>query len=170
MRIADLLLSELEHEARLTRRALERVRPDLADWKPHPRSMSLSQLASHVVELPLWVVSTLDRDELDIGTPAGAGGDAPHLTTAETLIETFTTNVEKASSALATASDEDLLKPWALLSNGTLLMREPRFRVVANDVLNHLVHHRAQLTLYLRLNEIPVPGLYGPSADESKDS
>ena len=169
MRIADLLLSELEHEATLTKRALARVRPELADWKPHPRSMSLSQLASHVAELPLWIVSTLDRDELDIGAPA-ADGEAPRLTTPQTLIGTFNTNVDKARRALGTASDEDLLKPWTLLSNGRVLMREPRFRVLAGDVLNHLVHHRAQLLVYLRLNEIPIPGLYGPSADESKNS
>jgi uncharacterized damage-inducible protein DinB len=166
MTLAELLLTELEHEAPLTIRVLERVRPELAAWKPHTRSMSLGTLGSHIAELPRWVLATLDRDALDIGEAAG-DGDAPLLVTPAAVVAEFTRNIDDARRVLAGATDEHLCQPWSLLQNKQHLSTRPRYRVLMQDVINHIVHHRAQLTVYLRLNEIPVPALYGPSADES---
>ena len=164
--IARSLLQELEFEAPSTRKTLERV-PDKFDWKPHAKSMSLGRLAQHLSEIPHWTVETISKDELDLAPP----GAPPHqpaapMTSRSQILESFDKNLSEARAALQSASDEHLMKPWSLKMGGKTVLTMPRVAVVRNFVLNHTVHHRAQLGVYLRLNDVPVPSVYGPSADE----
>jgi len=164
--IARSLLQELEHEAPNTRKTLERI-PEKFDWKPHAKSMSLGRLAQHLAEIPHWTVETISKDELDLAPP----GSPPHqppppLTSKTQILETFDKNLSEAKAALSATDDEHLMKPWSLKMGGKTILTLPRVAVVRNFVLNHNVHHRAQLGVYLRLNDVPVPSVYGPSADE----
>ena len=163
--ITELLVAELDREMVGTRRTLERVPEGQNDWKPHEKSMPLGDLARLVAIMPRWIVSMLTEDQLDLATP---GQYAPRRSdsTAE-LVRAFDEAVEAARVALAATTDERLQKTrWRLLLNDQELSNETRYEAVRFSALNHLYHHRAQLTTYLRLNEKPVPSLYGPSADE----
>src|SRR5881628_1117615 len=156
MPLAELLLPEFDEEMTVTRRVLERVPDGKASWKPHPKSMTLGRLATLVAELPGWVVNTITRDELDIMPP---GGPPPKF-------EALDRNAAAARAALAKAPDAEFKKPWAFKVGGRTVATNPKFTVYRRTVLNHLVHHRGQLTVYLRLNGAPVPAVYGPTADE----
>jgi uncharacterized damage-inducible protein DinB len=164
-RIAELLLAELEREGVGTRRTLERVPEGKDDWKPHEKSMPLGYLATLVAVMPSWIVSIVTQPELDIG----GGGELqsrPPRTNRE-LLEAFDKAMDGAREALGPASDEHLTTTsWRLLVNGRVVSEQQRYEALRDGALNHWVHHRAQLTVYLRLNDIPVPSLYGPSADE----
>jgi uncharacterized damage-inducible protein DinB len=165
MSLSQSLLPEFDHEAANTRKVLERVPEDRPDFKPHPKSMTLARLAGHVAELPVWAGRTLSSDSLDIqpGTP----GQKPHvMTSRKELLEFFDKNVSEARAAIAAASDEDFSKPWTLLAAGRKVFTLPKSAVLRSFVLSHSIHHRAQLGVYLRLNDVPVPSIYGPSADE----
>ncbi len=167
MGLSDALLPEFDMEMANTRRTLERVPEDKFDWKPHPKSTAMGGLATHLRNIPTWVNYTVDEDSLDLapgGVPLALA--APVKSTAE-LLETLDSNVAKARAAIAGASDQDLFKMWALQRNGNTLMTLPKIAVLRGFVLNHNIHHRAQLGVYLRLNDIPVPAIYGPSADEN---
>lgn len=167
MGLSDALLPEFEHEMTTTRRTLERVPDDKFDWKPHEKSTDLGGLATHLANLPTWVGHTLNNDTFDIAPPGqGPLRAAPKHTREEVLAE-FDRNVAAARESLSSASDERLLGPWSLLRGGEKMMTLPRAAVLRSFVLNHTIHHRAQLGVYLRLNDIPVPSVYGPSADES---
>lgn len=164
--LIELFQSELEAEAALTRRVLERVPEGRNDWKPHPKSMPLGYLAVLVATLPGWVELTLLQDELDlqpVGKPSSAA--KPVETNAE-LLKAFDDAVERGRQALTITKDEKLHTPWRLLVAGNIVMEQPRLQVLRHSVFNHLAHHRGQLTVYLRLNEQAVPSIYGPSADE----
>lgn len=163
MSISETLLPELDHEMATTRRVLERVPiAEKGDWKPHEKSMTLSRLANHVAELPGWLTVTLTSESLDL-----AGYASPSHATNEELLASFDALVSAGRAALAAASDEDLFVPWALGMGGQEFFKIPRVAVLRTWVFNHIVHHRGQLTVYLRELGVPVPSIYGPSADES---
>ncbi len=167
MAISQALLPEFDQEMANTRKTLERVPDDKFGWKPHEKSGTTGWLAGHVAMLPGWIPITLAQDSLDINPPGGAGFKPPAMNSHADLVAVFDQNVKQARSALAAATDEQLLKPWTLLSAGQKLFTMPRIAVLRGFVMNHLIHHRAQLTVYLRMNNVPVPALYGPSADEN---
>jgi uncharacterized damage-inducible protein DinB len=167
MGLSESLLPEFDHEMANTRKTLERVPHEKFDWKPHEKSMAMGGLATHLSNIPTWAVYTIDQDSLDL---APDGEPLPHaeLAKSETeLLALFDTNAAKARAAIAGASDAELFKPWKLLSNGNTILTLPKIAVLRSFVMNHMIHHRAQLGVYLRLNDIPVPPIYGPSADES---
>ena len=166
MAIRDSILLEFDHEMANTRKTLERVPEGKPAWKPHEKSMALARLAGHVAEIPGWVVQTLERDSLDIHPAGGSVGQVGVMTSRKQLLETFDENVAAARAALSKATDETLMKSWTLHSGGKAIFTLPRTAVLRSFVMNHLIHHRAQLGVYLRLNDLPVPALYGPSADE----
>ena len=166
MSIADSFLPEFDQEMAGTRRTLERVPSDQGAWKPHPKSFPLGHLAQLVARLPGWAVATLKQLELDLDPPGGGGPPGYTLETTETLLRTFDENVKAGREAIAAASDKDMMVPWSLKRGGHTLLTMPRVVVLRSSVMNHIVHHRGQLTVYLRLLDVPVPALYGPSADE----
>ena len=166
MPMTDALLPEFDHEMANTRKVLERVPEDRLDWRPHPKSWTMGALATHLATLPWWAVETLQRTELDI-MPGGKPGPSPaEVKSRSELLERFDKNVGAGRAALAGTADAAMFQSWTLLSNGQAIMTLPRAAVLRSFVLSHLIHHRAQLGVYLRLNDIPVPSIYGPSADE----
>jgi uncharacterized damage-inducible protein DinB len=164
--IATGLLNELEMEMPNTRKTIERIPKDF-DWKPHSKSMTIGRLSQHLAEIPHWAVDAISADELDLAPPGGPPHrPAPQMTSTAQILEAFDKNVTDAKAALASTNDDHLMKPWSLKMGGKTILTIPRVAVIRNFVLNHNVHHRAQLGVYLRLNDIPVPSVYGPSADE----
>jgi len=161
--LAAALLPELDAEATTTRKCLERVPVPKLDWKPHAKSMSLGDLATFVAVLPSWITTTIAQNELDLSGPPQM---AERMTSAKALVELFDRNVAEARQALRGASDDHMLGPWTLISEGKKLFTQPRLAVARIFAINHLVHHRGQLSVYLRMNDVAVPSLYGPSADE----
>ena len=166
MAIAQSLLPEFEVEMANTRKTLERVPDDKFDWKPHAKSGSMGWLAGHLANLPLWAVITLQQDSLDIAPAGGQPFKLPETNNRKQLLDVFDENVANAKKGIAAASDEQLMRPWSLLKTGQTIMTMPKIAVLRSFVLNHIIHHRAQMGVYLRLNNIPVPSIYGPSADE----
>jgi len=166
MPIRDALLPEFDQEMANTRKTLERVPEDKFGWKPHPKSWPMGSLATHIANMTGWAVDTMTKDSFDIA-PAGAPPykEEP-VTSQKQLLERFDKNVTAARAAFAQANDEAYFKPWSLLKAGQPLFTMPRIAIVRSFVMNHVIHHRAQLGVYLRLNDIPVPAIYGPSADE----
>ena len=167
MAIAEALLPEFDQEAAGVRRTLERVPADKFDWRPHEKSGTMIWLAGHLANLPAWAPLTIGQDELDLAPGGESMPQAPEPASVEELVATFDRHAAAARAAIAGASDEELMKPWSLLSNGQVLMTLPKAAVIRSFVMNHLIHHRAQLGVYLRLNDVPVPSIYGPSADEN---
>jgi uncharacterized damage-inducible protein DinB len=161
MKMTDLFLGELERETGSTRRTLERVPEGRYDWKPHDKSMVLGSLAELVARLPSWTVFTIKQDNLEL-----AIYKSQPLRTTRELLKEFDQSVAGAREALANTTDEHLLKPWQLLIGGRVVLEQPRHVVLRDSVFSHLAHHRGQLTVYLRLLDLPVPAIYGPSADE----
>jgi uncharacterized damage-inducible protein DinB len=166
MKMTDLFLAELEREAAATRRTLERVPEGRPDWKPHEKSMTLGRLATLVATLPSWVVMMVNQDELDMNPTGAANFRPPELHGRGALVEALDSGVAAARAALAGTTDEHLMTPWRFLVTGRVVSEQPRHIMLRDAVFNHLAHHRGQLTVYLRLNEAPVPSIYGPSADE----
>jgi len=164
MKLTQLFLDELDREAPRTRHALDRVPAGRDEWKPHAKSMPLGRLAGLVASMPSWVTLIITQDELDL-TPAGGGGQSQQPAAA-TLAATLDQHVARARESLRSTTDEFLLTTnWRLKAGGQVVMNQPR-HVVLRDTLNHLAHHRGQLTVYLRLLDQPVPAIYGPSADD----
>lgn len=161
--IAAGLLPEFEREMAATRACLERVPMADSGWKPHPRSMSLGQVSTFLAVLPSWTTTTIGQASLDLAGPPQAPTPP---TSRDALLELFDRNVADARAALAGASDHHLTEAWTLCQDGKTLLELPRIVVLRSFVMNHLVHHRGQLTVYLRMLDVPVPALYGPSADE----
>lgn len=159
-----MLLPEFDHEASLTRRTLERVPFDRADWKPHEKSYSLKDLAVHLADIPSWVDATVNQDVLDFDGPYEPGSPD----SVEELLGIFDRNVASARAALEKATAEEMGKTWTLRSNGEVVLSMPKAAVLRGFVLSHAIHHRAQLGVYLRLLDVPVPSTYGPSADEGQ--
>jgi uncharacterized damage-inducible protein DinB len=165
MFIRDTLLPEFDHEAATTRKVLERVPEDKFGWKPHPKSWDAATLASHVANIPSWVGETLNRDSLDLAATDGPKPE-PAATSRQELLDRFDRNIAAARAALAAAENEQFMQPWSLKNGEQTVFTLPKAAVIRSWVFNHSVHHRAQLAMYLRLNDVPVPAIYGPSADE----
>ena len=159
------IIAELQHESAVTRTVLERVPSEKFGWTPHEKSMSFGKLACHIAEMYLWFDSTLNDTELDFAKFDYKPFEAE---TTEQLLEFFDANVQAAIGHLQNASDEDLMVNWAMRNGEEVYFSMPRIQVVRAFMLNHIVHHRGQLSVYLRLNDIPVPSIYGPSADEGQ--
>jgi uncharacterized damage-inducible protein DinB len=167
MALSEALLPEFDHEMANTRKSLERAPEDKFGWKPHAKSPTLGWLATHLAMLPGWAVYTLEQDSLDLAPPGGPAPAPPREAKSRAeLLEMFDRNTSQARAAIAGASDQRLLEPWSLLRGGTVILTMPRTAVLRGFVMNHSIHHRAQLGVYLRLNDVAVPALYGPSADE----
>jgi uncharacterized damage-inducible protein DinB len=165
MTIAELLQPEFDQEMAATRRVLERVPDDKIGWKPHAKSFSLGALASHIVTMVPWTNDTMTRTELDL-TKIPMEEMTKVAKNREELLSWFDANVASARSVL-NQPDADYFVPWTLKNGETVFFTMPRYNCIRSFLLNHLIHHRAQLGVYLRLNDIPVPGVYGPSADEA---
>jgi uncharacterized damage-inducible protein DinB len=166
MRLTDLFLAELEREAPRTRRALEQVPLDRDDWKPHPKSMPLGRLAGLVASMPSWIGLIVEQEELNLTPPPGQGTAQQPASGA--LVAAHEANVQKGREVLSRTTDEFLMTTnWRLLAGGKVVMEQPR-HIVLRDTLNHLAHHRGQLTVYLRLIDRTVPAIYGPSADDQQ--
>lgn len=165
MKLTEFFAEQLEREAVVSRRSLERVPEGKNDWKPHEKSMALGYLATLVATMPSWVDFTVGRDELDLNPPGGGGYRPVEWTRNAELRDAHERAVEGALKTLRAASEEDLGRPWKLLVAGRVVAENPRYVVLA-DTFTHLAHHRGQLTVYLRLLGIPVPSVYGPTADE----
>jgi uncharacterized damage-inducible protein DinB len=163
MKLIDTFLAQLDAEAARTARALAVV-PDRPDWKPHERSMPLNRLARLVATMPSWFSLIVEKDDLDL---SGANVEAnPHQTSAQ-LVDAHNKAVADARRALMATNDEMLMKPWRLRLGERIVSEDPK-HVVIRDTFAHLAHHRGQLTVYLRLNDVPVPAIYGPSADDPR--
>jgi len=163
--IANSLIAELENEAQTTRKVLERIPADKFGWKPHEKSMEFGRLATHVAEMHGWTKPTVEQPELDFAKMDYKPFEPK--TTAE-LVEHFEKNLAEALETLKGASDDLWHEPWSLRNGEQIYFTMPKIAVMRSMVLNHIVHHRGQLSVYLRLNDIPVPSLYGPSADEGQ--
>jgi uncharacterized damage-inducible protein DinB len=161
--IADALVPEFDHEMVTTRKLLERVPEDKFEWKPHAKSMTLGGLATHVANIVWWGEVTLEKPEFNA---EGQQVAAPAASRTE-LLETFDRNVKTTRASLAGKTDAELMAPWSLKNGKQTFFTMPKAVVWRSFVMNHLVHHRAQLSVYLRLNDVPLPAMYGPSADES---
>jgi uncharacterized damage-inducible protein DinB len=157
------LLGEFDHEMSITRRTLERTPEDKLGWKPHEKSMSLGQLATHLATLTHWVDSVFNSESFDVATAPRQ----PELKSREEILSAFDKNAAVARAAIAGASDAEFMKTWSLLAGGKSIFTLPRIGVVRGFTLNHMIHHRGQFSVYLRLNNVPVPSIYGPSADEN---
>jgi uncharacterized damage-inducible protein DinB len=162
MPLVDALLPEFDHEMTTTRKVLERVPEDKFDWKPHAKSFSVGELATHVANLPTWGTETLTKSEIDL-----AGGQrVAALASKAELMAAFDRNVAATRAALTGKTDAELLAIWSLKRGGKTLFSMPKTAVLRSFVLSHLIHHRGQLSVYLRLLDVAVPSIYGPSADE----
>ena len=166
MSIGQALLPELEMEITKTRRTLERVPMGNFDWKPHEKSFAMGALANHIARLVGWGADIMSTELLDYAPKGGEAYDPPVSETSEELLSVFDKGGSALRQAIEKATDEDFMVSWSLLKGGEALFTLPRVAVIRNMILNHLIHHRGQLTVYLRLNDIPIPALYGPSADE----
>jgi uncharacterized damage-inducible protein DinB len=166
MSISAALLPEFDQEMANTRKALERIPDDKFDWKPHEKSWSMGGLATHLANLPRWTVYTIKQDSLDLAPPGSGSFKVEQKNSRREILEDFDKNMADARAAIAGASDEEMLKPWSLLKGGVTLMTLPKIAVLRSFMMNHIIHHRGQFTVYLRLNDVPVPSIYGPSADE----
>lgn len=166
MTLRQLFLDQLDREAARTRRALEGVPTGKDDWVPHPKSMPLLRLAGLVASMPSWFALIINQDELELSPPAGQGQF--QQPTVQSLVATLDKSVKDGRAALAATNDDYMLTTnWKLLFKGEVQLDQPRHIVIV-DTFNHLAHHRGQLTVYLRLNERPVPAMYGPSADDQR--
>lgn len=164
MTIANNFIDELKRESAVTRKLLERIPEEKFSWKPHDKSMTMGRLASHIAEMIGWVKKILTKNELNL--------DANRYMPFEPksnkeLLEFFDKNLDSAVESLSEATDQEITKQWTLKRADKVLLSMPRDQVLRSIILNHIIHHRGQLSVYLRLNDIPVPSIYGPSADET---
>jgi uncharacterized damage-inducible protein DinB len=164
MSFAESMIQEFAQESATTKKLLERLSDDTLTWKPHEKSMTMGRLATHVAEMSAWAPIITEADELDLATRTASPSA---LGSCKEILEAFHAKVEAFNKALAGKSDQELLRPWKLKNGSHVILELPRVVALRSLVMNHLIHHRGQLSVYLRLNNIPVPSIYGPSADES---
>ncbi len=164
-RLASAFLAELDNEAKVTRSVLERIPADKFGWQPHDKSMTFGRLASHVAEMFGWTHDTLKSDVLDFATMDYKPFDPQ---TTDELLAFFDEHIAKAKAVLAETSDETFMTDWTMRNGEQVYFTMPKVAVMRSFVMNHIIHHRGQLSVYLRLNDIPVPSIYGPSADEGQ--
>ena len=163
MNLIDPVLAELAHESATTRRLLDRVPERHLAWKPHEKSMTLGRLATHIAEIPGWVGSIVEKDEFDI---AAGGYVPPTIDRVPEIVAMFDRSVAAATETLKRQSDDRLLATWQLKKKGQLVVEMPRMGMIRTLLMNHLIHHRGQLSVYLRLQNVALPSIYGPTADE----
>jgi uncharacterized damage-inducible protein DinB len=166
MAFNQALLPEFDQEMANTRKTLERVPDDQFGWKPHEKSMALGELAAHLANLPGIASMAMEKTEFDLAPPGQERYKTPPCASRQEVLDTFDRTRAAAREAIVAASDEHLMEKWSLLIGGNPMMTLPRVAVLRSLVMNHIIHHRAQLGVYLRLLDIPVPSIYGPSADE----
>ncbi len=165
MALTDALVPEFDHEMATTRRMLDRVPEAQFTWKPHGKSMSLGELSNHLAQIPFWCTATLRAPSLDLATIED-GARPKNPDSREALLQGFDQRVAAARALLAQTTDAELMASWTLKQGDQEFFTMPRMMVLRSFVLNHTIHHRGQLSVYLRLNNIPVPPIYGPTADE----
>ena len=163
MNFADTILPEFDREVANTRKVLERVPEDKLDWQIHPKSHTIGWNANHFAEILGWVEGILTAPSWDIAPIGGEPYQSPKLTSPQEILGLFDRNAAAARTAIAAVDDGQMTQPWSLLNAGTPLFTLPRAAMMRGYVLNHLIHHRAILCVYLRLNDVPVPGMYGPT-------
>ena len=163
MAYKDALIAELKYESDLTKKMLERVPVENGSWRPHERSMTLGRLATHVAEIPHWISRIISIDDWDF---AVQGFSSHTAASKEELMKTFHDKLHQAIDDLETMSDEDFNKTWIVRRRDQMRREMPKKIAIRGWEFSHLVHHRGQLSVYLRLLDVPVPGMYGPSADE----
>jgi uncharacterized damage-inducible protein DinB len=166
MNYAESILPEFDRELANARKVLERVPDDKLDWQPHPKSHTIGWNANHLAEIPSWVPGMLTAPSWDFAPVGGEPYQSPKRTSRQEILDLFDRNVAAARKALAAVRDDQMTQSWSLLKGGTPLFTMPRATVIRTFILNHLIHHRAILCVYLRLNDVRVPGMYGPSGDE----
>lgn len=166
MGFAQYALAEFDHEMANTRKVLAAIPDGKLHWKPHPKSNTIAWNANHLADLPLWAVSTLTKPGFDFAPADGPKYELPKLTKMSEILALFDKNVAEARKAIEGAKDESLADMWTLRGGERVIFTMPRAAVYRGFVMNHIIHHRAILCVYLRLNDVPVPGLYGPSGDE----
>lgn len=165
MSIVDSLLPEFDHEMANTRKLLELIPDEKADWKPHPKSRTLGQLAIHLAFLPVWVQSIIQKTAFDLDPSKDGGFKRPEFVSGDETLRFFDENVSNARNALKGVSDKDIFNNWVLRKGDNIIFSLPRAAVLRSMVLSHSIHHRGQLTVYLRLLDIPLPNIYGSTAD-----
>jgi uncharacterized damage-inducible protein DinB len=156
------ILMELSQEAATTRRLLERVPAQHLGWKPHEKSMTMGRLATHIAEIPGWISTVLDKDGFDV---ASGGHTPPTVKSAAELVEMLDRNIAMAEAAIRKQTMDRLSATWRITKQGKVMVEMPRMGVIRTLLLNHLIHHRGQLSVYLRLKDVPLPSIYGPTAD-----
>lgn len=167
MNYTQWVLAEFDAEMANTRKSLERITDDKFSWKPHSKSWSMGELAAHIANLPVWAVMTMKQGSLDLAPPDSQGQPPrPATNTVKQVLAVFDENLSSARQAISDTTDSDWEKPWTLLNRGQKVFTMPRHMVLRRFFMNHIIHHRAQIGVYLRLNDVPVPPHYGPSADE----
>jgi len=162
MRLVDSILMELEQEAQTTKRVLGRIPDNKLAWRPHPKSYSLGQLALHIASTPGNVASIAAQDIVE-----APNFSQPEAKSRQEVLDTFSKSIESAKDTLKNMDDARLAAPWSLTKNGKVVMSVPRIGFLRSVLMNHVYHHRGQLSVYLRMLEVPVPSIYGPSADEN---
>jgi uncharacterized damage-inducible protein DinB len=165
MSIAESLLPEFDRETGLTRQLLERVPNEKASWKPHPKSFSLGDLSLHIANLLTWAVSTMKQTEFDINPPGGPGFAPLKFESVGSTLKALDENVRTTRAVIAGATDGELMVMWTFKNGGKTVFSMPRIAVLRSFVMNHMIHHRGQLTVYLRELDVPLPQIYGPTAD-----
>ena len=163
MGMIDPMVMELTHEGQSTRKMLEIIPEGKLNYKPHPKSMTMGQLASHIAEIPGWADVTLNMDVFEIDK----GYKPLNLSSVKEIVAAFDKNIGAAAKLMNTASDAKLMTTWTMKAGGQTLMSMPKIAVLRGFILSHLIHHRAQLGVYLRLNDVALPSVYGPTADET---
>ena len=166
MTIAETFLADFKMEMANTRRMLECIPDDALEFQPHSKSMTLGRLAGHIAEMARWGADTAEVDELDIQPPTGDGYKPLTAESRASVLEFFDRSVAEATGAIGRVSNDGMSTPWTLKAQGNPIFTMPRINVLKSMVLSHIIHHRAQLSVYLRMNDVAVPGMYGPSADE----
>ena len=167
MSLSDMFLPEFDHEMANTRKVLERIPDDKLGWKAHEKSNTIGWVGMHLAEIPGWVDITVNQDAFDVDPPGGQPYRTPPASSRQDILDRFDKNVAAGRAAIAATTDEQFMKPWSLLQKGQAIFTMPRAAVLRSFVLSHTIHHRAHLCVYLRLNNVPVPAMYGPSADEA---
>jgi uncharacterized damage-inducible protein DinB len=165
MSIAESLLPEFDREMGLTRQLLERVPNEKASWKPHPKSFSLGDLSRHIANLPTWAVSTMKQTEFDINPPGGPSFSPVQFESMAATLKALDDNVRTTRGVIAGATDGEMMVMWTFKNGGKTVFSMPRVAVLRSFVMNHMIHHRGQLTVYLRELDVPLPQMYGPTAD-----
>ena len=168
MTIGQSMLPEFDQEMQSTRKVLERLPDDKWSWKPHDKSGTVGWYAGHIATLPGWTTMTINTEQLDYAPVDGPGYEPPKIENRQQALANFDKEAGEARAALASVSDAEIMKGWTLLAGGQTIFTMPRIACIRGMVMNHLIHHRAQLTVYYRMLDIPVPGLYGPSGDEKE--